>query len=149
MLQIYSNFFNEEEFNRIIGTLDRNILNDVQNTVNVKSCPARPFNVRNKISQFGEIAFQEILIYYTGGISYPHIDGFSYGGGKSWKKTAILICNEEYTGGDLYFPKLEAKFKLPKNTLVVFPAGQDSHLFEHGVSEVLSGERITAIFRFV
>lgn len=149
MLQIYSNFFTDDEFQRIIGTLDRNNLHDVPNAVNTKSCPSRVFRVKDKISRFGDVSFQEILVYSEGGYSNPHIDGMSYGGGLSWKVTGILICNEEYTGGELYFPKLEASFKLPKNTLVIFPAGVDSHQFEHGVSPVLSGERITAIFRFI
>ncbi len=148
MLQIYSNFFTKDQFDRIIGTLDRNNMQDVPNSFNVKSCGSRIFKVNDSISQFGNVTFQEILVYSVGGFSNPHIDGSSYDG-KIWKNTAILICNEEYTGGELYFPKLDARFKLPKNTLVVFPAGPNSQLFEHGVSEVLSGERITAVFRFI
>lgn len=148
MIRIYPDFFTEEEFNRIVGTLDLEDLQEVPNSTNTWSCPSRFFKVRDKVSQFGNITFQELLLYRTGGKSNLHIDGKSYAGGLDWKYTGILFCNENYSGGELWFSKLGIKLKCPKNTFIVFPAGVDSHLYEHGVTEVTGGERMTAIFRF-
>jgi hypothetical protein len=145
MIQIYPNFFEPQELARITATLDNN-LSPVPNSKNVYTTGARSFKVREKVQQFGTVVYQELLVYNTNAISYLHTDG-GYDPKTPWVTTGILGCNDEYTGGNLYFPNLGLSMKLPVNTLFIFPAG-DLEMYTHGVEEVLSGKRITAVFRF-
>jgi hypothetical protein len=148
LLRFYFNFFNEDEFDRIVSSLDIDNLQDVPGySVGVKSCPMRQFNVNDKIKEFGKCIYQELLIYETGTLSKTHHD-LGYGSTLPWDTSAILFCNDNYSGGEFYFDKLNMSMKLPKNTLMVFPTGKGNELYTHGVNEVTEGERITAIFRF-
>ncbi len=146
MIKIYPNFFNDEDFNRIISTLDRTNLFPVPNSVNTNSCRNAKFKVKDIVEQFGILTFQELLVYGVGGKSYQHIDGGT--DNNQWNFTGILICNDTYGGGELNFSNLGIVIKPPKNTFIIFPAGKDSEIYKHGVDEVTSGERITAVFRF-
>lgn len=146
MLRVYPNFLSEEKFAGVNSQLDRSILQDVPNTPNVKSCPARKFGVKDYVEQFGQLSFTELLVYPSGSESPLHVDG---GYNIDWKYTGILLCNDTYEGGELYFPDLGVELKPPPNTFIIFPAGPDSHIYAHGVKPVKSGERITAIFRFI
>ena len=51
-----------------------------------------------------------------------------------------LYLNDEYTGGELYFPDYEISVKPKPGQLIMFPGG---HEFKHGVSTVTSGDRYT------
>lgn len=148
MIQIHPNFLTDKEFNEMLSSVDRTNLHDVPNAHNTKSYHFRESNIYRKLCPFGKLAFQETLIYSEGGYSQLHIDGYSSAGGDPWVATGILFCNEEYDGGELLFPKLGISLKPKKNTFLLFPAGNDSHVYEHGVDLVKSGERITTIFRF-
>lgn len=69
----------------------------------------------------------------------PHSD---YGAKNEfpWRKYAsIVYLNNEYIGGEVFFPQLNLEIKPRKGTLVIFNGGE---LF-HGVKEVLEGERFT------
>jgi len=145
MIRIYPNFFEEEELLRINSTLDNDLV-PVPNTKNVYANHSRRFKVGDKLKEFGTLVYQELLVYNTNGISYVHTDG-GYDPKTPWVTTGILGCNDDYTGGNLHFPNLGMSIKLPVNTLFVFPAG-DIKLYAHGVEEVLSGTRMTAVFRF-
>lgn len=146
MIRIFPNFFTEQELSNILGTLDTSCLIDVPNSPNVKSCQSRIFRVKPKVSVFGEILYQELLIYETGSYSSIHIDS-GYNGSKPWVYTGILFCNDDYDGGVFKFDNLNIEMKPPKNTLLVFPAG-DHDIYSHGVTQITGGTRITAIFRF-
>jgi hypothetical protein len=145
MIKIYPNFFEQEELARIKSTLDDD-LHPVPNTKNVFANKSRNFKVGQKLKQFGTLVYQELLVYNTNGISYPHTDG-GYDPKVPWVTTGILGCDNDYTGGNLYFPNIGLSIKLPVNTLFVFPAG-DIELYRHGVEEISSGTRMTAVFRF-
>jgi len=54
--------------------------------------------------------------------------------------SSIVYLNDEYEGGEIYFPNQEFKVKPPKKTLIFFPG--DVH-FLHGVTTVTSGHRYT------
>lgn len=148
MINIIPNFLTDVEFTGLLNAVNRNDLHDVPNAYNTKSYHFGESNIYKKLCQFGKLAFQETLIYSVGGYSDMHIDGYSYTGGDPWVSTGILFCNDDYGGGELLFPKIGLKFKPKPNTFILFPAGVDSHVYEHGVSTVTSGERITTIFRF-
>jgi hypothetical protein len=99
----------------------------------------------------------ELLKYSVGASSFVHIDssGSHYDSSSqhktvTWTKTGIVILNNSFDGGELFFPNLNRSFgKEYKNCLITFPAGPDSSLYAHGVTEVTSGERYTMVLRFV
>lgn len=99
----------------------------------------------------------ELLKYRVGASSHVHIDssGSHYDSSSehktvTWTKTGIVLLNDEFEGGELFFPNLNKSFgKEYKNCLITFPAGVDSGLYAHGVTDVTDGERYTLVFRFV
>jgi PKHD-type hydroxylase len=57
---------------------------------------------------------------------------------------AFLNDADEYGGGELFFPDIDASFKPEAGTATVFPATRD---FIHGVARVRHGERFTCVAR--
>ena len=51
-----------------------------------------------------------------------------------------LYLNDEYAGGEMYFPDYEISIKPKPGQLIMFPGG---HEFKHGVHTVTSGNRYT------
>jgi hypothetical protein len=52
----------------------------------------------------------------------------------------IMYLNDEYSGGEIYFPAYEIEIKPKPGDLIFFPG---SHLYMHGVKELASGNRYT------
>ena len=147
MITIIPNFLDVVELDKFILSLDRSKAEPVDYSPNVNAIKydRSPFNMDN----FGNVTFFETLIYKHGAHSPPHVDFGPIDVWKAWKKTGILFCSDGYTGGEFYFPLLNISMKPKKNTLLLFPAGIGTDIYEHGVHPVNSGERITAIFRFI
>jgi predicted 2-oxoglutarate/Fe(II)-dependent dioxygenase YbiX len=49
-----------------------------------------------------------------------------------------IYLNNDFSGGDLYFPYLDVTIKPQKNQLIFFPSGIE---FSHQVNEITDGER--------
>jgi hypothetical protein len=52
---------------------------------------------------------------------------------------ALLYLNEDYQGGEIYFPEYELKIKPEKNELIFFPG---TEYYMHGVEEIKFGNRL-------
>lgn len=52
----------------------------------------------------------------------------------------VLYLNDEYAGGEIYYPNLDVEIKAPAGSLVIHPSDV---LHTHGVRKVLSGSRFT------
>ena len=52
----------------------------------------------------------------------------------------LVYLNDEYQGGDIYFPKYEMSFKPEPGDLLCFPDNPD---FVHGVKPIIKGTRFT------
>jgi predicted 2-oxoglutarate/Fe(II)-dependent dioxygenase YbiX len=146
MIEIIPNYFTEEELLKIISTLNESELEPLEYSNGVLACNSRKFGVGNKVRPLGNVVSQQLLVYRKGSSSQAHID-HKFDPNQPWIKTAILFCNDDYEGGELFFPNLKLEMKLPRNTLFMFPAG-DIEIYKHGVKEVTQGTRMTAIFRF-
>lgn len=111
--------------------------------------PSRPiiFDALARL-EYGNLQSIEMLLYKVDSHSPLHMDKSSFDGGKKWIRTVILMCNDSYEGGELTFSNLSMNLKLPKGTLISFPAGSDSVLYTHGVNKITSGERISLVFRY-
>lgn len=99
--------------------------------------------VRSKIKQDFEIE-QEIYTdllgfnrWRVGDLQHPHADDGAF----SWRKFGcVFYLNEEYEGGEIYFPNQQTELRMKANTLAFFPGDEE---FLHGVREITSGIRYT------
>lgn len=57
---------------------------------------------------------------------------------RTW--SAIYYINDDYEGGEIYFPGLDWHFKPEANTLLIFPSNEK---YIHGVNKITEGERYT------
>ena len=57
-------------------------------------------------------------------------------------RAALLYLNDEYTGGELFFPLQNWEYKPKPGTLIFF---KGDHTIPHGVKKVESGERVNMI----
>ena len=54
---------------------------------------------------------------------------------------SVIYLNDDYEGGEIYFPDQEIDFKPKAGTVVFFPS---NNMFIHGVKEITNGERYTS-----
>jgi hypothetical protein len=95
----------------------------------------------------------EVLKYPSGTQSPVHVDGGGNHNDSSlvtrnvtWVKTRIIMLNDTFDGGELFFPNLGISYgKEFKGSLIEFPAGLDE--YAHGVHSVRNGTRYTLVFR--
>jgi predicted 2-oxoglutarate/Fe(II)-dependent dioxygenase YbiX len=87
-----------------------------------------------------------ICIWREGDNQSPHADkeladGTPYTGGLQFYDISMLIyLNDDYEGGELYFPQHDIQIKPKAGTLAFFP-GDKNYL--HGVNPIKSGKRYT------
>ena len=82
----------------------------------------------------------------VGGFASPHSDNSDFDGNPTSfqinKYVGILYLNENYEGGNLYFPDHNIDFKPPAYSFITFPGGIEN---VHGVSEITKGTRYTMV----
>ncbi len=125
--------------------------------VTLIKCNIKPF-VTDIVKRLGfpENCYVELLHYRTGSLSKVHIDssGDSHDSGswvkQTWKTTSVILLNDDFTGGDLFFPRQNLVFdKTTKGDLITFMAGPNSQEYEHGVTKILTGDRYTMVIRVI
>lgn len=82
-----------------------------------------------------------LVVYEPGSLGYrPHNDANC----QDWKLSNRLFSvvsyfNDDFSGGDLYFPDLNHRISPQRNSCVIFPS---SPLFTHGASSVIRGRKV-------
>lgn len=94
----------------------------------------------------------QILHYGVGGHYIPHVDAETLYqdelGLELWEKTldrdlsVVYFINDDFSGGELFFPALDLVIEPEAGTLVCFPS---DHNYIHGVRPVTSGHRYTIV----
>jgi predicted 2-oxoglutarate/Fe(II)-dependent dioxygenase YbiX len=94
----------------------------------------------------------QILHYGVGGHYIPHVDSETLykddGGLELWEKTLdrdlsfVYFLNDDFDGGELFFPALDLVIQPEEGMLVCFPS---DHNFIHGVHPVITGHRYTIV----
>ena len=96
----------------------------------------------------------ELVKYNPGSSAKIHIDvagpyrsSFIKTDNVTWQQTGIVVLNNDFEGGELFFPELNFNYgKESVGDLIVFPAGDSK--FAHGVTTVTAGTRYSLVFRF-
>lgn len=82
--------------------------------------------------------------WWDGYEQQPHADGEEENGNEhpfSWRKFGcVYYLNDDYEGGEIWFPNFDISIKPKPNTMIFFP-GNITHL--HGVRNVTKGTRHT------
>ena len=114
-------------------------------------------SIRANIDPFFHVEIRDwelvqVLHYGVGGHYIPHVDAETLFkdeiGLEMWEKTldrdisVVYFLNDDFTGGELYFPVLDLRIQPRAGTLICFPS---DHHFVHGVQPVASGHRFTAV----
>jgi predicted 2-oxoglutarate/Fe(II)-dependent dioxygenase YbiX len=94
----------------------------------------------------------QILHYGVGGHYIPHVDAETLytdeDGIELWEKTLdrdlslVYFLNDDFEGGELFFPALDLVIEPVVGMLVCFPS---DHNFIHGVRAVTAGHRYTIV----
>ena len=83
--------------------------------------------------------------WYPGEYQDLHADGETSSGWPGYNYIvdygSIIYLNEEYEGGELFFPKYDLCIKPNPGTLVFFPS---TNMYAHGVTEITDGARYTS-----
>jgi predicted 2-oxoglutarate/Fe(II)-dependent dioxygenase YbiX len=107
----------------------------VEKFFNVKAFPTKPALVRWTPGTFqNPHADKELHIGDDAGKPnlFPHYD-----------LAGLFYLNDEYEGGELFFPNQDLKFKPKKGGAYFFPGDMN---YIHGITEITSGERYTVPF---
>ena len=84
--------------------------------------------------------------FQTGGLGHVHSDNTDENGDSNHfeinKYAAIIYLNDQYSGGEVFFPEHEMDVRPKAGSLVLFPGGKENI---HGVREITSGLRYTII----
>ena len=92
-----------------------------------------------------------IVRWLPGQFQKPHADKELHDGSDAglpndfpnYDLSSLFYLNEDYDGGELYFPNQGVKFKPKKGAAYFFPGDMK---YIHGVTEILSGTRYTCPF---
>ena len=95
----------------------------------------------------------EVLRYPESSHSPTHVDGSGMHYDSSlvrrdvtWSKTRIVLLNNDFDGGELFFPNLGISYgKDFMGSCIEFPAGLER--YAHGVNPVKNGTRYTLVLR--
>jgi hypothetical protein len=112
-------------------------------------------DLKNKIKIIAEFVFEKELyssasyfqVWQKGSYAPLHSDNSDLegnpNGSKKLKYASVLYLNDDYQGGEIYFPNDNISIKPAKNSLYLFCGGIENI---HGVKEIINGERITMAF---
>jgi predicted 2-oxoglutarate/Fe(II)-dependent dioxygenase YbiX len=94
----------------------------------------------------------QLLHYGEGGHYIPHVDAETLytdeAGLELWEKTldrdisVVYFLNDDFDGGELFFPNLDLLIQPAAGTLICFPS---DHNYIHGVKPVTSGRRYSVV----
>jgi len=103
------------------------ILKSVRNLLNIY------INKHGFILDNADFQSEQSFVYYENQKGYtPHVDAVTFDSTKRLF-TTITYFNDNFIGGELYFPRLNLTLPIRQNSTVIFPSNQ---LFIHGARKV-------------
>lgn len=121
-----------------IDDLDFDLIRDIQGRV--EGVFASEY-VGNQIVEHRFVQMNNIHRFLEGDEMLEHSDrGPVEHGNSDISHGFVLYLNDDYTGGEIYYPNLDIEIKAPAGALVIHPSDV---LHAHGVRKVLAGSRFT------
>jgi predicted 2-oxoglutarate/Fe(II)-dependent dioxygenase YbiX len=101
--------------------------------------------VQYKFGRFLERTKPGIRKWNAGEKQDVHADGETAAGWPAYNYIvdygSIIYLNDDYEGGEIFFPKYNIHMKPKPGTLIFFPS---TNMYAHGVTEVIDGVRYTS-----
>jgi hypothetical protein len=158
-VHVLDNFVTEYELNKILNFLSketwRQEKNDPHYSTNINSTEMGVLaeNIRNRLKlkienifncRLNNAPFGTFIKYKNGAGLELHDDSKLYK--KAYGKPTIDISStiyitENFTGGEIYFPKYNMRYSPKSGSVIIFPS---SKKYKHQVFEVNDGDRIMA-----
>lgn len=125
-----------------VNTIQKNSAIRAKLDKDVFGCISSAIQIYN--TKFEECTLQQddgyaLLQYSVGEYIKKHVDT---GTNAVRTVSCSLGLNDEYTGGEFYFPNLDKKIKLAKGSILLFPS---NFMYPHEILEVTSGTRYSII----
>lgn len=164
MIDYIHNVISTEDCQKIIEIAEElpnwNKIYNGHSPIGATKCYVKPYisNILARVKMdIPETCCVEVVRYVTGASNSIHVDAegdhaFSPTSYKrvEWKQTGIVLLNDEFEGGELFFPNLAMAFdKTAKGNLILFTAGKSSSSLSHGVNPITNGTRYTLVFRYI
>lgn len=163
-IKVFNNFISDDECDHIVGVLD---YLDVFRLLEERGPnKVRMMRFKNKdlddiVKEYAFKVMKEIEIFFEkenlivsdygafiskmGYTMNPHIDTINdYGLFNYLKYSAVLYLNDEFEGGDIYFPNMNFRHSPKKGDLIIFPSNNLE--YEHEVKFIDSGKRHTLAY---
>lgn len=156
-----SNFEEEADTDGVEWVINREIRDTQEvhltDAIRAKLSRIDDASVRAFVNPFYQVEVRDrepsqILHYGVGGHYIPHVDAETLYkddiGLDWWEKTldrdlsVVYFLNDDFVGGELFFPGLDLVIHPEAGTLVCFPS---DHNYVHGVRPVSSGQRYTVV----
>jgi 2OG-Fe(II) oxygenase superfamily len=151
-IKVIPNFISDIDIKKAVDCLLNLKLYPFKNNELVKIIPLRKEELSTKIiKQYSDKVLIEhgvnqlftvegFLSLWDIGASAPlHVDNhynFEY-----LTHSTIIYLNDDYEGGEIYFPTFDFEYKPKRGDAILFPC--DSLAYTHGVKEVTQGKRMT------
>jgi len=151
-IKVIPNFISKEDIQLGIDYINTSKLYHFKNNDLVKIIPLRKEELGTElIKKYSNKVLKEhdepflytvegfISLWNTGSYSPLHLDNhhkFEY-----LSHSTIIYLNDDYEGGEIYFPKLDFEYKPKCGDVIIFPCDSEEYL--HGVKEVTQGKRMT------
>lgn len=158
-ISILKNFIDQVDIETGINTLveyeSNNFLKIFKDNPKVLVAPETKI-VNSLLKKYSDLVIQKhkelngflVPLYTTDGFlslwkptSYSGVHVDSHTGYEFLQFATVIYLNDNYEGGEIFFPNQNFSYKPKSGDAVVFPCGGSEYM--HGVSEVISGDRYT------
>jgi predicted 2-oxoglutarate/Fe(II)-dependent dioxygenase YbiX len=121
----------DEEYSTLVDAFQKNIANLFYNTLVV----AEKEYMASYGVYFSDHDNYQLLKYGKGQYFTNHIDDHPQ---YHRRLSSVYYLNDNYTGGEINFPRFEISYKPKANEMIIFPS---TYVYNHSVSEVTEGTR--------
>jgi len=144
-IQNYKQIPGDHWDNRVLNTLDIETLNKNIAAIILKYQRKLKNIIENRFGFELDDRTPSIVIWRPGDGQSPHADKENLDGTPNMYSdndvASLFYWNDNYDGGEIYFPNQELQLKVKAGSAVFFPGDK---FYLHGVTEVLSGKRFTS-----
>lgn len=158
-ISILKNFVDLDDINAAVNILNEyesnNFLQIFKDNPKVLVAPATKV-VNSLLKKYSDLVIQKhkemngflVPLYTTEGFlslwkptSYAGVHVDSHFGYEFLQFATVIYLNDNYEGGEIFFPNQNFVYKPKLGDAVIFPCGGSEYM--HGVNEVVSGDRYT------